>query len=705
MSKKNTTNKWFDKSRRGYLLDFQIPDSFDQVPLGQLPVLSDIDPERIVYLLKDAGVTALYTHARDYPGNCYYDTKVGHKHTGIGDRDLLREFSQACRKADMTILYYVYLAQAHEPRGSYHAEKDFRRVDPDGKPTPDRFICMNSPGREYIKALLGELSENYDFDGYWLDSFTWAQGMPLCYCDTCKAKFLEEMRLELPDPDDFSSHKWRSYIKWIRRHNSLVVREINQVIRNANSDLTIAYNGSHRFRGPFTSAEHNDDDDYLSSEFHHDGGIGMLSYDCLRNAALSQESVFEIELWRFFIRHDRKMRRANQVRPLAQLFTEMSTVIAHGGMIQYYDQIKMDGTVDMRSIEVLKGAFAEIQKRESFLEPNQLRVPYAFIVWAKESEGLISPPPWDEQKKGVRGFHSALLEKAIPHTILSDIALRDGQFKDAKVVILPCMTCLGEEKAEHLRNYVRSGGGLVATYRTSLQDDSGNPRDNFGLADLFGADYLELLSYKYGSMKFHEPHAITEGLPLDWPMSIFDQWQTKVAPQDTAKGMGNIAHPFRGWQLGFLPGEDTPYPAVVTHIYGKGRVVYFPQPLGRCYNEYGHPDTQRLLVNAVRWAAGEAPPIEVTCTDTVEFVMWQTPNGDKRMIHLINRTGCGREPSGCAVLQEAIPIHDINIRLRSSIQTAVLQPDNQELSIERINGWTEISIPRLETYSIVIAKS
>lgn len=695
---------WLEKSRRGYLLDFQVPDSSDQVQLGQPPTLRDIDPEHIVHLLKDAGVTALYTHARDYPGNCYYDTKVGHKHTGIGERDLLKEFSKACRKADMTILYYVYLCQAHEPRGSCHGEKDFRRVGPDGVPTPDRFICMNSPGREYIKALLSELSENYDFDGFWLDSFTWAQGKPVCYCNTCQVKFREEMGLELPEPDDFSSHKWKSYLKWIRRHNSLVVREMNRVVRSANSKLTIVYNGSHRFRGPYTSTAHNDDDDYLCSEYHHDGGVGLLSYECLRNAALSQGRPFEIELWRFFIRHDRGMKRASQVRPFAQLFTEMATVIAHRGMIQYYDQINMDGTVDWRSLEVLKRVYTEIQKREPFLDRRQQRVPYASIVWAKEKEGLISQPPWNEQEKGVRGFHSALLEKTIPHTVISDTSLQNGEFKDAKVVILPCVSSIGEKEAEHLREYVRGGGGLVATYRTSLLDGSGRPQENFGLADLFGADYLELLSYKYGFMKFQEPHPITEGLPLDWPMTVFDQWQAKVVPHDAATGMGTIVHPFRGWKLGYIPGDDTPYPAMVSHEYGQGRVVYFPQPLGRCYNEYGHPDTKRLLVNAVRWAAGETPPIEVTCPDTVEFVLWQTPDGNELMVHLINRTGCGLESSGRAVLEETIPIHDIKVRLRVPIQSAVLQPENQELNIKDIEGWKEITLPRLETYSIIVAK-
>ena len=100
-------SKWFERHKRVYLLDFQMPDSADQMPIGQARNLRAVDPADMVRRLHRAGVQALYVHAKDNQGNCYYDTAYGHKHSAIGDRDLMREFSVACRAVGMTVLYYV----------------------------------------------------------------------------------------------------------------------------------------------------------------------------------------------------------------------------------------------------------------------------------------------------------------------------------------------------------------------------------------------------------------------------------------------------------------------------------------------------------------------------------------------------------------------------------------------------------------------
>lgn len=697
-------SKWFETSRRGYLLDFQMPDSFDQVPLGQLPTLRHLDPRKIVTQLKDAGVTALYVHARDYAGNCYYDTKVGHKHSALGDRDMLREFSVACRKAKMNILYYVYMAQSHEPRGGCFAEQDFAAVDADGRRATDKLMCMNASGRDYIEALLKDLSEGYDFDGFWLDCFGWgAWGRP-CYCEICKAKFLADTGGLLPAPDDQSPAAQRNYHRWIQRQRMIVKREVNGVIRAANPQLTIVYNEGPKgiWRGA-AGPGHFDFDDYLCTEFHYENGHGTLPLDCRAHLAVKPDALFEIEIYRFFVRFD-KMARANQVRSVAHLFSEMATVIANGGMIQYYDQILPDGTLDPRSLEQLKAAFAEVKRREPFLLRGQRRVPYAAILWFAGSDTFAADVAAREHSRDLDGFHFALMEKHIPYGLVTGKSLLAGEFGGAKVVILPNVACLADEEAAALREYVRGGGGLVATYRTSMQDEWGNPRPNFLLADLFGADYLEQLSHRYSFVKFSGKHDLFAGLPQGWPMSVFKEWQLKIAVHGSARGHGSIVHPFRGHRLAHMPGEETPYPALVTHEVGKGRVVYIPHPLGLCYGDYGHPDHRQLIANVVRWAAGKAPPIEVEGPSTLEMELWESASGDRQMIHLLNHTAAGTARTKGSVISEIIPLTDVVVRLPFAVKRATLQPEGASLSVKRAGGGSEIRVPRLEAYSIVTVR-
>jgi hypothetical protein len=56
---------WLRAIKRTYLLDFQMPNSADQMPLGQPPNLRDIDPQRSVRQLRDRGADALYVPRLD----------------------------------------------------------------------------------------------------------------------------------------------------------------------------------------------------------------------------------------------------------------------------------------------------------------------------------------------------------------------------------------------------------------------------------------------------------------------------------------------------------------------------------------------------------------------------------------------------------------------------------------------------------------
>ena len=60
-----------------------------------------------------------------------------------------------------------------------------------------------------------------------------------------------------------------------------------------------------------------------------------------------------------------------------------------------------------------------------------------------------------------------------------------------RVLCLANEVCLSDEQIDAVKAFVRAGGGLIATHETSLFDDKARPRGDFGLAELFGASYLQ----------------------------------------------------------------------------------------------------------------------------------------------------------------------------------------------------------------------
>jgi len=73
--------------------------------------------------------------------------------------------------------------------------------------------------------------------------------------------------------------------------------------------------------------------------------------------------------------------------------------------------------------------------------------------------------------------------------MVHDRLLDAGRLDRFKTLILPNIAALSDEQCRQLNAFVNRGGGLVATYETSLCDEWGAPRNDFGLADLFGVSF------------------------------------------------------------------------------------------------------------------------------------------------------------------------------------------------------------------------
>src|SRR6202050_2517043 len=158
-----------------------------------------------------------------------------------------------------------------------------------------------------------------------------------------------------------------------------------------------------------------------------------------------------------------------------------------------------------------------------------------------------------------------------------------------KVLIFPNIAALSNAQCDQIRGYVRRGGSIVATYETSLYDEWGVRRQDFGLADLFGASFGggvdARMQNSYLRLQESPRHPILAGL---------EDAERIINGVSRVHTRGSYPNPPLTLIPSYpdLPMEEvfprvpkTDIPEVYVRDTGKGRVVYFPWDIARVFWE------------------------------------------------------------------------------------------------------------------------
>jgi hypothetical protein len=290
-----------------------------------------------------------------------------------------------------------------------------------------------------------------------------------------------------------------------------------------------------------------------------------------------------------------------------------------------------------------------------------------------------SPPEGDRFEASIKGVENVLMENHIPHDFIADDQLSEERLQKYALVILPNVRCMSVQEIEILKTYVRNGGNLMATFATSLYDENGSAREDFGLAELFGCSYT---GEKANTRKDNYQYIAQPAHPLVQPDSektelLLNAGYTVLCkPGENAKVICThvpTVHnqpPEKAWA------EDwaTEYPTVVEHNYGQGKVLYFANQPDQISYEIGHPDARNLLLRGVQYLAGDAIPIESEAPESVHMGLTQSiQNPGQYIFSLVNTTAGPVRP-----VRRLLPVNDIQVTLRlegkSLVNHKVLRP-------------------------------
>jgi hypothetical protein len=242
-----------------------------------------------------------------------------------------------------------------------------------------------------------------------------------------------------------------------------------------------------------------------------------------------------------------------------------------------------------------------------------------------------------------QGLYDALLQGRFAFDFVHEDRLEPERLDRYRALLLPNVAILSDRQCQQLREYVHSGGSLMASFETSLYDEDLKPRADFGLADLMGVNKAgeaigtngNAYSARIETSKTGRMHAIVEGFRnTSWiagaqnrvPLKPIDDPALTVVP-------GFVRYPP---ELAYPAHPHTQEPAVALRESGASRTAWFPGDIERTYWLTGHSDLLQLLHNAIRWISHDERIVQVEGAGLIEMFCWETTPG--YAIHLLNYT-------------------------------------------------------------------
>jgi hypothetical protein len=347
------------------------------------------------------------------------------------------------------------------------------------------------------------------------------------------------------------------------------------------------------------------------------------------------------------------------------------------------------------------------------------------VVWSQRNTDFYGRDHAAELVDGpYRGFVQALTKARIPHLpVHIDHVDRDAA--SLKVIVLPNIACMSEEQCSSIRRFAARGGSVIATGVTSLYDQFGDARKDFGMADLYGAHYTgkpreeekwagasqhtylrlspELRAGVWGPKAGDEPpikgerHPILRGfektdiLPFGGIVGAMKVDPGAVVPL-TFIPVFPIYPPETAWMR--QPSTDIPGLVV------RGRVAFLPADIDRRYSRESLPDYGTLLANLVRWGAQNELPVQVEGPGLLDCNAYTQPS--RVIAHIVNLTSTGWMP-----VDELVPVGPLRVRVKlpAGVQgrNARLLVANRRVSLDGADkGWADVKLESVLDHEVLV---
>ena len=577
----------------------------------------------------------------------FYPSKIPlhHRSKFLGNRDPFGEMVQGCRRLGMHVIARTDPHAAHQE--IYDAHPDWIAVDASGHKrrhwaNPELWVtCALGPMNfDFMTQVTKEIVSTYGVDGVF--SNRWA-GSGQCFCEHCARNFKQFSGYDLPRTGDSLDRARKAYIVWHEKRLFELWRLWDSEVRKISPNARFIPNA----------------------------GGGALSELDMKTVGEMADILFADRQARRGVaapwangKNGKEYRAGLGMKPIGGIFSVgVEEQYRWKDSVQSGDEIKLwaiDGIAnglrpwfakfnakpyDRRWLDPVAEVYQWHHANERYLrnEANLARVAVVFSQQtAKFSGGEQARAKVEDH---INGFYHALIEARVPFEMVHDRKLDAANVAPFHTLILPNVAALSDAQCIQVRQFVERGGSVIATHETSLYDEWGVRRTNFGLADLFAADYQGKVDHRVQNsyIALRHPHPLLRGLEATPRIINGVAWvHTRPARTGQASSPMTLIPSYPDLPMEDVYPRENPQttasaePAVYVREIGRGRVVYFPWDIDRTFWEVLSVDHLQVLRNAVDWATRGDAPVSVKGRGILDVTTWRQK--DSLTVHLVNLT-------------------------------------------------------------------
>lgn len=646
------------------------------------------------------------TYVIDNGGYLLYNGKTAPKDSHIGDHDLIGMLVEEAHERGLKFVASFLGQQGRTYLSNRYPH--WSQLDNCGNPKRwynFTMLCPNSPFGAYYVECIKEVISLYEVDGVYIEGIYFRPGY--CYCDHCREAFRRRYDRDMPENNAENDSRVLQF-----RQDSITdfYRRTREVVDEVSPETVL-------IGTIYTLFEDIKDSDIKTFSKYVDvvaveGQWGYYNADRplreigLGNLMLKAEGKKPVLNTQFI---DKNVDYDYAPITEAHLKVAFMETLSQGAIVQVHTQNAFEE--DERLMPALGALFNDSEKLRPYLTDATPLKWAAILDWASPTEKE------DYFSDALKGFYLTLTEYHIPVNVVTPEDIELGALEDYAVLILPDARKLSRKTVDRIEAYARSGGGVVMTHQTDWEDDGGDGR----LMTLLGVEKRhDTVDHLLEHMTIGQPEC-DKFLPhtyyrIDSDDGVWKNLNNKrlsfrgsYVPLDLKEGMTPLAHILdfdhtRRHEdhalMGGYAGEPI-HPMIVTGQLDKGRMLYIAAALDAMCYRFGCKDNMEVLLDAVLWAARDAPPLKADCPPSVEIVTHLKP--DRLLILLLNQSTNQLKPY--PVVRYVLPVHNVQLALEigdkipASVETVTGAPaqwrkenDRLFLSVEELQEYEGIMI-------------